>query len=176
MINIAEIERALHPLIGLPIWGTARAGTMQMFQLGEKIIQPHPRLKGKAREVGTFALHVSCSWRIVGPNGIVVTSRDRYFPSGDIDEDNLPENFDWEKTSNRGDEKLNALFLLSADNPLIVEDVEVDNAGGFRLTLSTFYSLDVFPDNSLLSDEHWRLFSPGKQGRHWVLTGSGLGD
>lgn len=58
--------------------------------------------------------------------------------------------------------RLSALLTMFVDDPFVVENVEVDNAGGLKLSKS--YSFEVFPDNSFFTDEHWKLFSPDKKG------------
>lgn len=98
MIDIQEIQEILEPLVGMPIWDSARACTMQMFQIGERLTlpRPYPDRPGETRTVGTYALHVQCMWRIVGPEGIFVTCRDRFFPPGELIPDAIPENFNWQ--------------------------------------------------------------------------------
>ena len=55
----------------------------------------------------------------------------------------------------------------------VVEGVRADSVGGFQLALSGGLTLDVFPDHSL-PGEHWRLFSPGADAEHFVVTGEGI--
>jgi hypothetical protein len=51
-----------------------------------------------------------------------------------------------------------------------VQAVEVDGAGGFRLTLSDGHALEIFPDDSR-GGEDWRLLSPATEARHFVVSG-----
>jgi hypothetical protein len=41
------------------------------------------------------------------------------------------------------------------------------------LNLADAFALEVFPDDSL-DDEHWRLFQPSRDLRHFVVTGAGI--
>ena len=41
------------------------------------------------------------------------------------------------------------------------------------MILTRGFALDVFPDESL-PGEHWRLFQPGNEKTHFVVTGMGL--
>ena len=61
------------------LWDAGRSADLATFQLGPRreVTDRH----GRTREVGTYALHVSCAWHIIGPTGIFVASRDRYYPS-----------------------------------------------------------------------------------------------
>ena len=163
-----ELERALSPLVGMPMWVGHRAADMQMFQLGDRRSAKNHR--GETREVGEYALHLQCAWRIRGPQGIVVGSGDLYYPKGDFDE--VPADFDWQK-ENRRDERLTALLTTGAEKPLLVEGVSADEAGGFILDMSGGFRLEVFPADSS-PDEYWRLFRPGELGSHFVVTGRGI--
>jgi hypothetical protein len=163
-----EAERALTPLIGLQLRAGHRAADMQMFHLGNLTsVKSH---RGELREVGEYALHLQCAWRICGPEGIVVGSGDLYHPKGDSED--IPAEFDWQK-ENRRDERLTALLTTSAEMPLRVERVSADEVGGFTLDLSQGFRLEAFPAYSS-SDEYWRLFRPGDLNTHFVVTGRGI--
>src|SRR6266705_2143807 len=95
------VKRALSPLTGMPLWVGHRAGDMQMFQLGERRSAKNHR--GEISELGEYALHLQCAWRIRGEEGILVGSGDLYYPKGDSDD--IPKDFDWQK-ENRRDERL----------------------------------------------------------------------
>jgi hypothetical protein len=75
---VKQIEAALSPLIGLPLWESHRAANLQMFDFGQartRTIQLGPR-KGTLAEVREYSLHIQCAWRARGPEGIVVGSND----------------------------------------------------------------------------------------------------
>ncbi|WP_433926118.1 hypothetical protein AB3662_24650 [Sorangium cellulosum] len=59
------------------------------------------------------------------------------------------------------------VVLLSVDPP-VVEYVDADEFGGFRLLLSASYSLVVFPATSF-PVEHWRYFRYGCDDSHFVV-------
>jgi hypothetical protein len=56
--------------------------------------------------------------------------------------------------------------------PLIVRAVDVDAIGGFVVTLSDGYALQVFPSHHH-GAEYWRLFASDLESRHFVVTGQG---
>ena len=66
------IERALRPLMGLPLWSIGRAGSLEWFQFGDPRIVP--AFRGGSKEVGEYALHLDCPWRFVEPAGRVVVT------------------------------------------------------------------------------------------------------
>jgi hypothetical protein len=120
-------------------------------------------------------LHVQCAWRIAGPTGILVGSADRYLAAGP---DPLKdyETFEWDRPgANRCDERMATFFDARGIDVPVVEAASADYAGGFRLDLSGGLTLDVFPDDSL-GGEHWRLFQPGTEWEHFVVTGRGVGE
>jgi len=164
----AEIEAALASLIALPLWSSGRAADVQWFQFGaQRVI--HGRL-GAPRVVGEFALHVQCAWRLAGPEGIVVASRDRHVPAGDPDAE--PPGWRWDVPgANRSDERCAAWFATRA--AACVERVTADAFGGLRVALTGGVTLEVFPDDSL-DREHWRYFQPATEEPHFVVTGAGV--
>lgn len=167
-----EIERALQVLIGLPLTDAGRTLGLEWFQFGA-LRDVEGRLS-RQKKVGAFALHVQVTWRITGPMGIVVAWNDRYFAAG---EDPYLDygSFDWESPgANRCDERINEFFVERAQTPLVVESVQGDSVGGFRLTLTDGYALEAFPDTSL-KGEYWRLLQPSTNEKHVVVTGVGIG-
>ena len=167
-----QIERVLQPLIGVPLWGAGRAADMETFQFGPR--HPVTDRRGQTREVGTYALHVQCAWRIVGPNGIVVASRDRYDPSEASGLDVADPDFEWDRSgANLCDERRARFFDEHRAEPLPVEEVRADDVGSVALILGDGYRLEVFPDDSR-DGEHWRFFQPHTDGDHVVVTGAGI--
>jgi hypothetical protein len=69
-----KIERALGQLIGEPLTGMFRFAGIQAFRFG--VPRPGKNYKGEDVLRADRSLHVSCSWRIVGPEGVVVSSED----------------------------------------------------------------------------------------------------
>jgi hypothetical protein len=170
--DLKVIEMALAPLVGLPLWSAGRAADLEWFQFGAQqvVVVRVGKAKGSERTVGDFALHVQCAWRIAGPNGVVVASRDRYVPAGDPD--SVSPEWEWDQPgANRCDERIHA---WCHGNAYVVRSVSADTLGGLSLVLSGDFTLDVFPDDSL-DGEHWRLLQPGRATAHFVVRGGGIG-
>ena len=168
-----RIAEALSPLVGLPLWGAMRALNMEMFKFGDR--RRCLNRKGEEIEVGDLDLHIACPWRIVGPEGVVVGSRDRHYPA---DEDSDWQEFDDEKDLARLEARLSAWLDDHRDAPPRVQRVEADAVGGFRIFLAEGFVLEAFPAGSLRGEysEHWRLFGPAMGDRHFVVTGYGVED
>lgn len=164
----AQIERELSKIVGLPLKDAGRVADLEWFSFGRtRIVRNH---RGVEREVGEYAIHVQCAWRITKSRKIVVASRDRYVPREGWE--GSEEDFDWDKVGeNRCDQRIRSLF--DGTRAIVVESAEGDNLGGFRLFLSHDYILEVFPDDSE-DDEHWRLFEPAVDSPHFVVTGGGI--
>lgn len=168
-----EIERALAPLIGRPFWDAGRAGAMLWFHFGERRIRPDDQL-GR-RVVGEFALHVSCPWRLIGPEGMVVASGDLFTP---VDPTAEPDDFEWDVPgANWCDVRLQAFIATTAESPLTVSAVSVDELGSLRILLGEEFLLDIFPDSSHaahVESEFWRLLRPGTGAAQFVVSSEGI--
>lgn len=167
----ARIESATAVLAGRKLWKCTRAADMACFDFGE--CRSVPDHRGGMREVGEYALHVQCAWRITRIDETVVGNQDVYYPAhyDDAHED-VPPEFDWDRDANRRDKLLGTLFGDSTQK-LVVQDVEVGATGSLRIVLTDGYFLEVFPNDSL-NHEHWRLFRPGVDEPHFIITGSGI--
>src|SRR5215813_2282460 len=85
-----EIELAVAPLKGVPLWDSGRAADLEWFVFGERrtVKDSHDNPK----EVGEYSLHVQCAWRITQADRGLVGSRDLYYPAANKgDNDNIPE-------------------------------------------------------------------------------------
>jgi hypothetical protein len=164
-----QVKNALDVLIGKPLWSSGRAADLEWFAFGER--RTVKGFRGVAKEVGEYALHVQCGWRIRHGDQVVVGGRDLYYPTKESD---VPlDDFDWDvQGANRRDRGIADLFQNETQQ-FLVREVEVGRAGGFTLIFDDEYALDVFPDDSL-SDEHWRIFKPSTEEPHFVVTGKGL--
>lgn len=168
-----RIEQALSVLIGLPVWASGRAANLQEFQFGNH--RTVLTRQGTAKEIGDYALHVQCAWRILASEKIVVASSDLYYPPGDPRV--RPDDFDWDAPQgNRRDQQITLLFQEHASQPLIVTSVEADNVGSVRVEFTEGHLLEIFPDDSVNDEysEHWRLFRPSTETEHFVITGRGI--
>jgi hypothetical protein len=160
------VEKVLRPLIGAPLWAAHRAADMATFQFGER--HPATNLLGRACEVGDFALHVQCAWRIVRQNRILVASDDLYFPSNYDRDPGVPEDFDWDRDPNLRDALLADLFH-DGHAALHTSEVEAGPAGRVTLHFTGDAQLDVLPNMSLRR-EHWRLLRPKSDSEHFVVS------
>lgn len=170
-----RIQEALAVLVGQPLWSSGRAADLEWFEFGGRRTVKDSR--GKEREVGDYALHVQCAWRIRCGDKVVVASRDLYYPPEETAEeiDTRPENFNWDvQGGNRRDKRITELFQ-NETREFSVQKVEAGEAGAFTIILDQGYALDVFPDDSQ-SGEHWRLFKPYRGERHFVVSGNGIED
>jgi hypothetical protein len=121
--------------------------------------------------VGEYALHIQCPWRLERePDAQIITgSGDLYEPYDEADWKD--EAFNWESGNNLQEQALSRLLqeydaktkqIVNATDRLVVNAVEADAFGGFRLDLSGDYQLRVFPCTS--REEAWRLFKPTADG------------
>jgi hypothetical protein len=164
-----QVQRALDVLIGEPLWSSGRAADLEWFQFGQR--RTVKDFRGNVKEVGEYALHVQCTWRIRRGDQVVVGSRDLYVPAEESDDP--PKDFDWiAQGANRRDKRIAELFQ-NETRQFLVQQVEVGEAGRFTIILDDEYALDVFPDDSL-SNEYWRIFKPYAKEPHFVVSGKGL--
>lgn len=128
--------------------------------------------RSKPKEVGEFALHVTCGWRIVQNERVIVGHRDLYYPAGAGNlSPEVPTDFHWDvQGANRLDERLKQLF----ENPpagMVVNRIEVGLAGALQIFLENEMAVEIFPNDSF-DEEHWRLFRPYRGEQHFVVGGS----
>jgi hypothetical protein len=141
---------------------------MQWFSFGER--REVTTRSGGTKVVGELALHVQCAWRIVRGDVIVVGIGDLWAPADEkID---VPNDFDWRDVLTRRDRRM-ARLLENETRALLVQEVEVGDAGAMRIVLEDGLALEVFPSDSL-DGEYWRLFRPAVDEAHLVVTGRGL--
>lgn len=147
-----------------------RAADLRNFQFGRL----RPVDNGT---VGEFALHIRCPWRIEGPDGIVTGRSDLWEPAEVVDDFDW-ETWDYEKGENLQDKLVGTLLggydaqtrsYLNTTNSLVVTGVESDCFGGAVITLSGGYRLVLFPTGT--QGEDWRLFRPGVDKPHFVVSG-----
>jgi hypothetical protein len=165
-----KIEKELSVLVGLPLWDAGRGADLEWFHFGE-----HRQVadrKGRLKEIGEYALHVQCSWRIVSSDQVIVARRDLYYlPDGSVD---LSDDFDWDKQmGNWRDVRMHAFLKEHGSQPLIVTAIKGGRAGSVSISFTEDFVLELFPDDSL-SGEHWRFFRPSVDESHFVVTGEGI--
>ena len=128
------------------MWEAGWAGDIAWFQFGKRVTRPHPR--GGQREVGEYALHISCAWTWRTESGFVRADED----STDLTE----------------------LGGLQAR----VESSSAEPSGHLKLLLSEGECLEVEPDEPTADPanktEYWRLFQPGLRTPHMVSSNLGI--
>jgi hypothetical protein len=161
-MNIQSIQQALAPLVGLPFRRIGRASNLVWLQFGE--LHETSDRHGGTKVVGDWVVHIGCPWRLVRHNRILVGYRDFYYtPDGDALED-------WDVVGKtRFDFIASTLCGEFAKTPPLAVAVQPDDVGGFCVRLRDDYRVDVFPDESDETCEHWRIFQPGVCGKHFVF-------
>jgi hypothetical protein len=163
-----DLENALQVLVDLPLWPAGRAADLAWFAFGNR--RTVKGWKNHQKEVGDYALHVQCAWRITFGDS-VLTGRDDIFCTPEESDEPTPSNFNWQK-GNRFDRIVQQLFFDGV-RQFTVQAVDVGNAGRIVIRLEDSYTLEIFPQGSE-SAEHWRLFKPHTEEPHFVVTGKGL--
>jgi hypothetical protein len=160
----AEIDRAVAPLVGLPLWGPGRESNMLTLHIGDR--QPGDRLPAPtraepAREAGGYTLRVYCAWRLTRGDAVVAGSADLFTPA-DPDED--LETFDYEAPgATWWDVRWRAYVDGAASAPTVMSAAG-DAFGGLRLVLSDGAALEVFPNSAPaehFETEFWSLARGG---------------
>lgn len=150
-----EIEAALQPLIGQPLSDMWRYAGCQKFEFG--VQRPAKNRKGQDVKRADWGLVVSCDWRVMGPEGHVVSSDD--FGPG----------------RSRRDEQAKPFYELIHTDPPVVEGIEANTGGALRIRMSQGYTLDVQPETDSGSDDEQRRFLPrDPQQKYFVLWGDGI--
>lgn len=148
------IAVALKPLIGLRLSKASRIETMIMLSFGDLI---PVEWEGATRIVGAYSLHIQCPWRIRTTERILVASGDMLEESRFNPESNIST-----LSNNLCDQRFHELFSSCDAQKLLVERIEIDYAGAFKLHFFDSLTLEVIPITSF-DVEHWRLFKPGSK-------------
>ena len=102
-----QVQKALQVLIGKPLWSSGRAADLEWFQFGQR--KTVKGVRGDTKEVGEYAIHVQCAWRMRHSDQVVVASRDLYYPATETD--GPVQDFDWDvQGANRRDRLIAELF------------------------------------------------------------------
>jgi hypothetical protein len=157
------IRRALTPLIGLPLRNISRSASMLSIHFGYPRVVPDR--DGSAKAVPDWTIQVQCPWRISQGDRIVIAYRDFYY--SDVPLSNLAV-----MSKSRFNSVLDTLSEEFDATPPAVEAVEADDTGGFSVSLSHNYRVEVFPGETTESGKQWRIFQPGIQGESFVFPPS----
>jgi hypothetical protein len=160
---------ALSRLIGLPLTGSHRAADMRIFQFGKLRSAVSKSPKRKPRLVGDWALHIQCPWRIDRPEGIITGRMDLWLsPDGEYLPDDLPHG---DELPNLQDVQVQTWLEQNASS-LIVKSVDADQHGGGSVEFVDGSAIRFFPAGK--HGEDWRLFRPGSDEHHFVITGGAV--
>lgn len=154
-----RIERELQKLVGLRAWGPGLAAGMLTVSFGNRY--PDTTRSGKEREVGDYALHIQCAWRLVRGSAVVIGFTDYLAAEG-------------QEGANEVWDRLKQEFSTSP----IVKKLSHARAGAFSFTLESDLHLEAFPSLSAtnVDEESWRIFTPKSLVSHFVVTPSGIED
>lgn len=166
-----EIETNLQDLIGQPMIYACRAADMLTLGFGElKIVK---NFKGEDIERADYVLHIQCPWRIVSASEIIVGDLDRLLKGFSANSGfEYFSGTDWDRVGvNLWDKRM--FVFIENEFPLIVQSVQADFWGGFKLFFERDYVLEVIPmHSSVVNFENWRFFEPGKKKPHFVVVGN----
>jgi len=172
-MNTPDVLEYLNGLLGLQLSIARRAGAMRNFHFG-------PIRQLERGNIGRYALHIQCPWRLEGPFDMVTGSSDLWKPadqSVEIDWDN----WDYNTPENLQDVQLQHLLqgydartrsTINRTSLLVVELVTLGPYGGIVIRLSGNYRLVLFPTGT--QGEHWRVFQPDSEAPHIVSENQGI--
>lgn len=154
------IEKRLSSLVGKRFSRSNRTLNLECLQFGQLT-------KIDGGEIGEEAIHVNCAWRIVG--------RSLYIGSKDIDFDKdgkYDNNIDWDFETYRD---LGIKELLKR-HELLVTSVTADDFGGFEIHFEKGIKFQAIPTSGSKEpgNEYWRIFVPGNNDTHFVVTSRGI--
>jgi hypothetical protein len=166
-----RITSELQVLIGQPIGDCWRAANMQVFEFGPR--RQRQNRKGEVVEVSDIRLHIQCRWRFIDAQSILFGRDDLNYPA---DETTPPEHFDWDKADSVLDVAQRKWFDKHRPLRPMVQEVQGDAYGGFRIALAGGFALECFPCDSRRGEysEHWRLLGHRADGSHFVVNGDGI--
>ena len=155
------IEKRLSSLVGKRFSRSNRTLNLECLQFGQLT-------KIDGGEIGEEAIHISCTWRIVGRT-LYVGSKDIEFDKGG----SYVCNIDWDFETYR-DVMIQELLER---NELLVTNVVADDFGGFEILFEKGIRLQVIPTSGSPEpgNEYWRIFAPGEENdKHFVVTSRGI--
>ncbi|MDX8036214.1 hypothetical protein SK803_38970 [Lentzea sp. BCCO 10_0856] len=122
--------------------------------------------RGGTREIGEYALHLQCPWRVTCGDRLVTRSSHIYVPGPDWTGDG---DFDWDvRGANRFDVRAGELTAHLAGERIVVTSVEVTERGDLTVALSDGLRIEALRAGSV-RDESWRFFRPHRDDDHVVV-------
>lgn len=168
----AEVDAALAALDGLALSHLGRSGDSLWIQLGA--LRTVAGDEGP-REVGAWALHISCPWRWSASDRVLLGSGDLLTPA---DADVELEDYDWDEPGASWlDVRLDELATRLAGSPVSIFRATRDRWLGLRLELDDDTVIELFPNSTPtghVSTEFWRMFRPGTGEAHLVAGTFGV--
>jgi hypothetical protein len=153
-----QIEEALRPLSGLKLSSMWRALGIQIFEFGEQL--PTQNIHGDSITRANCSIDVTCPWRIIQSNTIIIASWDYLDDEKDRPDDVLSDTF----------------FQKMKNGDLRVENIKITSVGDIFMNITNQYQLEILPMSSLDDDEHWRLITDRLKelDQHFVVIGAGI--
>lgn len=156
------IGSALGAVLGERLRYIGRAADLVWVGIGQDVETTDRR--GGPRVRAEHALHLQCPWRLTRFGVPFIGSEDLYRAIGSN------ESADGELLHGEAafDPAAEALTADADRSEHLVERVVGDDWGGFSMEFSNGLVLDVLPVTTA-SDECWRYFKPGEDGKHLVV-------
>jgi len=147
--NLAQTiaQQHMQALVGKPIWDLRYCGFIY-FNVGER--KWITNRKGQRVQEGEYGIGLECSWRLRTNEHIICGS-------WDLNEMLIGSNPQESPSLTLFEMRLMELEHLEARDLLIVQSVECDVVGGFRIDLSYGLALEAFPCESRNESEFWHL-------------------
>ena len=148
-------DEALKQLLGLSISDIKFAEAMPMLAFGELKTVTFGK-RGRTKQVGAYALHIECPWRLTREQSILVGSDDFFVQLAEGTHRNLL------------GLRVRA-FLELGESERTVINTETEPLGGFKLFLGSNMVFEVLPMISS-NESLWRLFEPGNDDNPFVAV------
>ncbi len=145
------IGQRLSVLVGLNVSGIGHAADMLTLQFGA--LKQVTNLRGKVKQVGEWALHIQCKWRLEHAGEVVLTQND--LAGSDTDAHNA---------TARLEER------LVRHEPTSVQEILAGEFGNVSIVMSRGLTLHIVA-NGTADEEDWRFFAPGADVPHLVIEG-----
>lgn len=180
----ALLQQELKCLITSPVLFVTRSADALCLSLGPLVKCPGAIRNESGKLVparvarSVFALEISCCYRMVCGNEILLAKSDLYQPAFAVQErwalegiEEIPVDFDCEAIgNNRLDDRIKQLF--SDCNGLQVSSIKINQLGDLKLSLNNGFILTTLCDVSG-SEECWRFFRRDTK-QHFIVSGTGL--